>query len=209
MEKMNRRERKKARTEADIVAAAMALFRQQGFEGTTMEQIAETADISKGTLYNYFPAKEAILSLYWQDQMRTMQDNTGHIIEQHADTPNRILVLFQSVMDMITSRQAFYEPYARYRLQNMNNPKLHEKLRSGLDLLLSDILLHGQQEGHVRTDFPLPMLIAHLEGIFILACMDWLAGPASSSIKSDLQMAVKLFFQGAAARPAVLKDSKS
>jgi AcrR family transcriptional regulator len=198
----NRRERKKARTEAEIVAAATELFHQRGFEGTTMEQIAETADISKGTLYNYFPSKEAVLSVYWQDQMRSLQANIGHIIQQHPDTPARILALLESVMNMLTSRQAMYEPYARYRLQNMNNPKLHVKLRSGLDVLLSDILLRGQQEGHVRTDFPLPMLIAHLEGIFMLACMDWLARPDSFSIKSDLQTAVRLFFQGAAARPA-------
>ena len=198
---MTRRERKKARTEAEIVAAAMALFQKQGFEGTTMEQISETADISKGTLYNYFPAKEAILSLYWQDQMRSMQDDIEQIIKQHPDTPTRLLALFESAMDLLTSRQEFYEPYVRYRLQNLNNPKLHEKLRSGFDMLLADILLHGQQEGDVRTDFPLPMLITHLEGIFIQACMDWLASPKSSSIKSNLQKAVALFFQGAVARP--------
>lgn len=44
------------------MAAAMALIRAYGFEETTMEQIAEEADIAKGTLYNYFPAKEAIIS---------------------------------------------------------------------------------------------------------------------------------------------------
>ena len=201
MERMNRRERKKARTEADIVAAAMALFQKQGFEETTMEQIAETADISKGTLYNYFPAKEAILSLYWQDQMRSIKDNIGQITQQHSDSPTRILVLFESAMDVLTSSQEFYAPYVRYRLQNLNNPKLHEKLRSGFDVLLSEIMLYGQREGDVRTDFPLPMLITHLEGIFIQACMDWLASPKSSPIKSNLQKAVELFFQGAAVRP--------
>jgi AcrR family transcriptional regulator len=44
----------------------MDLFRKQGFESTTADQIAEEADVSKGTLYNYFPSKEAILQGYVQ-----------------------------------------------------------------------------------------------------------------------------------------------
>lgn len=47
--------RKKEKTRQVIITTAMNLFIQNGYEATTMEQIAEMADIAKGTLYNYFP----------------------------------------------------------------------------------------------------------------------------------------------------------
>lgn len=41
--------------------AALALFREQGYEQTTVDQIARRAGLAKGTFFNYFPTKDAIL----------------------------------------------------------------------------------------------------------------------------------------------------
>ncbi len=59
-----RKEREKALRREAIQNAAMHLFFDQGFEGTTMDQIAEKAELSKGTLYLYFSSKaELYISL--------------------------------------------------------------------------------------------------------------------------------------------------
>ena len=55
------RERKKARTRATIRSEAIRLFSEQGFAATTVEQIAEAADISASTFFRYFPTKEAVI----------------------------------------------------------------------------------------------------------------------------------------------------
>ena len=52
------RERKKARTKAAIQEHALRLFVEQGYPQTTIDQIAEAADISPSTFFRYFPTKE-------------------------------------------------------------------------------------------------------------------------------------------------------
>jgi AcrR family transcriptional regulator len=55
------RERKKAKTHQAIQEAALRLFRTQGYEATTVEQIAEAAEVSPSTFFRYFPTKEEVV----------------------------------------------------------------------------------------------------------------------------------------------------
>ncbi len=56
-----RRERKRRETRKRIVDTAMTLFLERGYEATTMNEIADTADVSRRSLFDYFPTKEDVL----------------------------------------------------------------------------------------------------------------------------------------------------
>ncbi|WP_326800680.1 TetR/AcrR family transcriptional regulator [Streptomyces sp. NBC_01788] len=73
-EPMNLRERKKLATWRGIQSAALRLFDEQGYEATTIEQIAAAANVSRATFFNYFVGKDAVLldqdpeeRFAWQD----------------------------------------------------------------------------------------------------------------------------------------------
>lgn len=77
---MGLREVKALRTRAAIVDAALDLFERQGYEQTTMEQIAEAAEVGISTLYRYFPSKDLIV-------LHPIMSETGAIARSLAARP--------------------------------------------------------------------------------------------------------------------------
>ncbi|WP_240809605.1 TetR/AcrR family transcriptional regulator [Actinomadura sp. WMMA1423] len=59
--KQGLREMKKARTRAAIQREALRLFRERGYEATTVEQVAQAAEVAHTTVFRYFPTKEDLV----------------------------------------------------------------------------------------------------------------------------------------------------
>jgi AcrR family transcriptional regulator len=60
------RARKRQQTRERLTRAAMALFLERGFEATTLDAIAEAADVSRRSFFHYFASKEDVV-FAWQD----------------------------------------------------------------------------------------------------------------------------------------------
>src|SRR5690625_4534047 len=83
----------------NIVHAATILFRERGFTGTTYDDIAERAGVSRGTVFNHFPYKEALLVLTFQKRFAplfagwplTPDDPLASIEELLVETAQRAL----------------------------------------------------------------------------------------------------------------------
>jgi AcrR family transcriptional regulator len=78
------RERKKARSREALQEAAMDRFARQGFDGTTVEEIAEACEVSPRTFFRYFPTKEDVL---FADAAERRERLLAVIAERPVDEP--------------------------------------------------------------------------------------------------------------------------
>ncbi len=99
-----RREREKEQRRNDIIDAAEKLFFSRGLETTTMDEVAEQAELSKGTLYLYFKNKE---DLYLAVNARGLRIMTKMIRESTAKAND-------SLEKIVATGKAYYHFYKTY-----------------------------------------------------------------------------------------------
>jgi len=72
MEELSRKEKEKLQRKTYIIDVAAELFAEQGYDNTTIDEIAEKAEFSKGSIYQYFSSKEEIYLTIYDDLAETM-----------------------------------------------------------------------------------------------------------------------------------------
>lgn len=89
---VSRREANKIRCREQILKAARRLFKEKGYDNTMIEDIADKANVSKATLYNYFPNKESLLVGTMDDQIEATRryiKNAGMNINGESDADGK------------------------------------------------------------------------------------------------------------------------
>jgi AcrR family transcriptional regulator len=93
-------------TRARILAAAMDLFRRQGFDATTMREIAAGAEMATGAAYYYFDSKDAIVLAFYDQAMRDM----APLLEQAAGAGKDLKPRIAALLDV---KLRYFEPNRR------------------------------------------------------------------------------------------------
>src|SRR4051794_27065398 len=105
------RERKKLETRRRIADTARALFAERGFEKVTVAEVADAAEVSPQTVFNYFPRKEDLF--FWQ--LESFEDELLTAIRQRA-AGESILDAFGRFLLSRRGLVGRHEPDARKRL---------------------------------------------------------------------------------------------
>ncbi len=191
-----RTERKMERTRIRIMDTAMALFKQQGIEATTMEQIAAEADIAKGTLYHYFAAKEAIIDAVMQQSFKRNSNERLERIRLLADTRQRATYIMTLLFEGVRDNQAFFEKYMVYRMQSLVSFQPDEGQKSGFRLLATEIIELGQKNGEVRKDLPTDILVDLFEFTFIEIVKQLALQPQGFNSRETIEHCIDLLMNG-------------
>jgi len=194
--KTNRADRKKDATRQKIVAVTLELFQKNGIEATTMEQIAEAADVAKGTLYHYFPVKEAIISQFIQGSFQMRFAERAAALKKLPGTRERVRLVLGELITGIQSQPELFEKYFVYRIRQMIAMRPEANDTAGLNQLGLEIIQLGQEEGEIRREIPQDMLEGFFEFIFIEVAQMYYKAPAQFKAAETIDNCVDLFLHG-------------
>ncbi len=192
-----RAERKKRETRQKIVKVAMDLIQRQGFDNTTMEQIAEEADIARKTLYNYFPVKEAIVDQYVREMSAELAQKTLKNLLKLPDTRSRLLAALDNAYEWVEVNPEITGICLGYRLKNTCNGSLNSDNFTGTQSTLAEIIRLGQEAGELRQDASVSLLITPIEVFRGVVVLDWLKDRSRFELRKEMAKIVDLFLYGA------------
>ena len=86
-------------TEVRILESALSLFREQGFDSTTMRDIATHAGVATGAAYYYYPSKDAIVSAFYQRASEQMQPLIEEALSKIGGLEGRLRELIRVKLD--------------------------------------------------------------------------------------------------------------
>lgn len=202
--KANRIERKKEEIRKKIIFVAMDLFKRQGFERTTVDQIAEEADVARGTVFNYFPAKEAII----RDYVLRVSEEAGPqlvgILEGLSDTRSRIITLLGTTMEWLETNLG-EDLLKRLIVYNMGSLFDALKIRTCFAEILEQIIRMGQEAGEIRRDIPTEEMSNHLDWISTSIIIIRQACP-EQALTDLIHRKTELFLNGTIQRAAKVED---
>ncbi|MFD8457110.1 TetR/AcrR family transcriptional regulator [Streptomyces antimycoticus] len=154
------RERKKRQTRQHISDVATGLFMERGFDAVTIAEIAEAAEVSVNTVYNYFPAKEDL----FVDREEEVVDRPSRLVRERAAGRSAAQALMDQLRQDIRERHPYVgltEGYERFRQVIVESPTLMARLFAIQGQTVHRLGATLREEAAADPRDPTPEFIAH------------------------------------------------
>jgi TetR/AcrR family transcriptional regulator, cholesterol catabolism regulator len=195
--RVGRRERKKRESEQRIRTTALQLFREKGYEATTVEEIAERADVSKGTFFNYFPRKDSLLEALAQDLVEELLDELGPVESWEGTAHDQLLRVFMRIGDFVArdpelSKVMLIENLRRFWLRTEPDP-MEEEFRD----IMHYVLRRGVERGEVDRGAEVELSAKLVEAAYFTTMVDWMRRGAPGDVyRRELTLKFEIIFRG-------------
>ncbi|WP_219640420.1 TetR/AcrR family transcriptional regulator [Cohnella sp. CFH 77786] len=190
-----KREEKKAQTRQRIAESAVELFELQGYEATTVQQIADRAEVAKGTFFNYYNSKEDLM-LDLQSKMIMKE------IESIAGKPGPVIPRLQVMLHEFARNYPMNRPVTRAVLQSVYGS---EKLRDfhcecceEFIAALTPTLEIAQQKGEIRSDIPAKTISQLAVQTYFGVLMSWAIEQGEPELADQMALTFEVFIRGMA-----------
>lgn len=197
-EKIGLRERKKAAQRQTISENALRRFRDQGFEQTTVQQIAADSNISLKTFFNYYATKQAILD----ECVEGLLAGFGEIIiASQRDTKRgfdlRLAAIVKTMASALEADPTFWRMiFQESKLFNASGSIKSDELK--IYDLIADFFRDGQKRGEVDPKADPHQLAEIFISIYYLTSLNWLADwwPKKQRLSFRLNKAITVLLNG-------------
>ena len=178
------RERKKQRVRQRILDVCGRLFRERGFDETTIDDIVHEVGISRQTFFNYFPGKEAVLAelgLVWLreqgDLARRSRRGSGSVRDGLRRAIRGQLAAIErdrDFMRLVFTRSGLFFPHGPRVGSPSDEPRLDHTRR--FFAAISTLASAGQRAGRVRRDVPADQIAEMYVAVLVITTRLWLTG---------------------------------
>lgn len=180
-----------------ILQAAEKLFRERRVHELTMDDVAEAAAVSKGTIYNHFKNKDDLL---FQIATHGFEELCGVVAATPTDGAfhDRLVALCEHVSAFFRERKAvmrmIQEHEGRFTCFSGSMKSRWRENKQRLVQAMASVLAQGIGDGDLRDDVPADLLAAMLLGMMRARGQEYAHNPESSP---PVGVIVDLFLQGA------------
>ncbi|MEU9621585.1 MULTISPECIES: TetR/AcrR family transcriptional regulator [unclassified Streptomyces] len=164
------RERKKRQARQHISDLATGLFLERGFNAVTVAEVAELADVSVNTVYNYFPAKEDL----FLDRMKGVTQRVARFIrarDKGESAAEAVLRELRAAVVAVSPELGLMDGFADFMRVVEEAPTLQARLSHLQREVLDAVVTTLREEVDAAEDDPLPGLvggqIAWIEGAVV------------------------------------------
>lgn len=159
MSKQSRKERERQIREEAILDAAESIIQEHGFDGATMDAIAERAEVGKGTLYLHFKSKNSIYLGICIRGSNMLNDSMKHVLLKEQKGIDMVEELGQTYLGFIKSHPIYYSAFNFY--ENVSGKgtakpgsllKKCEECAKEAMTYITRALQIGMQDGSIKSD---------------------------------------------------------
>ena len=143
-----RKEREREQRRELILNAAVELIAKNGFDKTTMEDIAQKAEFSKGTLYLYFSDKSALFAEIKITALELIQSKFSSILRQDATGVDLVMEMLNSFIDFLEEKSVYAQSLMLPEIPNPDNCSI-QKVGREIVTVLTHALQIGLQDGSI------------------------------------------------------------
>ena len=189
-----RREKRKQEIRSRIEDAAYRLFKLQGVEDTSIEQICVEADVARRTFYGHFSNKHALLGGLGISRLYNKSEPMlRELMANHPSTRGRL----EAMIDYIEANFAGYEDIDRQLILMapsafINDQEQQRELNNSAVASFTRLITAGLEQGDVKTDFSPEILATVVVGTFEVLTTSW-AMDSDYPIFAKLEEARALF----------------
>jgi AcrR family transcriptional regulator len=193
-----RRARKKAEVRSRIVTEAIRLFSERGIEAVTVDEIANAADVGKGTLYNYFRAKEDIVIAFMVEIEGAVQAEAAKVISRRRGAADTLIAFVEKQFELKAHHHAFVRVFLAHMFLRTDQflPYLVE-MQKAIDPPLESLFTSLREREAIRDDVPVPRMVMVFKTMQLGLTALWaVEGPPFAGAIATMRQEIRLLCEG-------------
>lgn len=197
----SRKEREEEFRRNLVLDIAEALFAEKGFHGTTVADIAEAAELAKGSLYQLFESKEELISAIIRRKIDGIHSEINKAFTSECSPSEKIHKIIEIKLLSIWENRKFARIFF-HELRGFHwciETPLIELYQSEIGHMLDQIehiFKEGQEKGEFRTDMSASTMVYALGGLSNGIVFQWLKNPESIDAEEAIREVQELFLNG-------------